>query len=348
MRNLFRTRIETAVFRLPGADTEMSCQVEFRQDPLTGRTSVICESLLKKVEILYGETDREVLKQLVDASREKCFFCAPAVFRNTPRYPESLCADGYMQGKQSILFPNLFPIAEIHAVLTWPDRHFLAPEEFATDRVEDLLLLVHTFGHEIQRKLSSIEFLSLNCNYMPPAGASVVHPHFQLIGTREPPYRLDKIIQAARAWISERGENYWDVLRRAEQEQGERWIGSRGRWHWVTAWSPLGANEILGIHESAATVFDLDESDWHHLASGLHRVLRCFGDKSYSSFNFCLAGGARSGPEGQRCVMRIISRQNVKSMYRNDEYFLQKFHGIELIVTAPETLSGDLKQCFDD
>ncbi|MBN1880122.1 hypothetical protein JW823_08430 [bacterium] len=347
MHEFFKTRIETASFRMPGSDTDIICKVEFREDPLTGRTSVICENLLKKVQILYGETDRNLIDQLVNESRANCIFCPPLVFESTPRYPETLCPGGRLLGKESILFPNLFPIAEIHAVMTWPDNHFLTPGQFTFAKLSDLFSLATRFISDLEIRRPSIEFISFNCNYMPPAGASVIHPHFQLVGTREPPYRLAKIIHAAYTWSMDHHENYWDILCRIEREQGDRWIGMTGRWHWIAAWSPLGANEIISVHESARTLYDLDATDWNSLAEGLNKVLSHFDERAYSSFNVCLAGGTRSANNGQRCVLRVISRQNVKSMYRNDEYFLQKFHGIELIVTAPETIAAELKHRFN-
>ncbi len=346
MPNLFSSRVETAVFRLPGNNRETACAVEFRRDPLTGRTSVICESLLEKLGILYGETDRVVLRQMAEESRKNCIFCAPTVFESTPSYPETICVDGRLRGHNSILFPNLFPIAEIHSVLTWPDHHFLTPSEFTADLMSELFTLVQQFACILRQKLPSQEFLTLNCNYMPPAGASVIHPHFQFLGTREPPYRLGKIMDAASKWVVDRHENYWDVLCDAEEQCGDRWIGTRGTWRWIMAWSPLGANEVMGIHESAHTLFDLDAADWRALAEGLHLVLCDFDERSFSSFNFCLSGGSLTASNGQRCVIRVISRQNVKSMYRNDEYFLQKFHGIELIVMAPETMASALRFRF--
>ena len=102
----------------------------------------------------------------------------------------------------------------------------------------------------------------------------------------------------------------------------------------------------MGVHRSATSLFELSPLDWAELASGLNCILTEYHRRGYSSFNICIAGGCCRDSEGQRCVIRIISRQNVKSMYRNDEYFLQKLHGIELIVSPPEELATDLRRSF--
>ena len=343
MHEIFQRRLETATFQYPGKSERTGCTVEYRIDPLTGRTSVICEDLLQKMSILYGETDKDFVRSLAEESRPKCVFCPPAVFGSTPLYPRSLCPDGRLQNDTAILFPNLFPTAAIHAVLSWPDHHFLTPAQFSTKLLADAFSLTETFVGSITSSLPDIRFISLNCNYMPPAGGSIIHPHFQIIGSGEPPHRLAETISAAEKWHASHKKNFWQTLVEAERNLSDRWIMSTGPWSWIAPWSPMGANEIIGIHASASSVFDLHGDDWPYLADGLQHVLGYYGSQDYSSFNFCLAGGARNSNDSQRCVIRIISRQNVRPNYRNDEYFLQKFHGIELIVQAPETLAAEIR-----
>lgn len=347
MHEIFQRRVETAMFQYPGKNELKGCTVEYRIDPLTGRTSVICEDLLQKMSILYGETDADFVRSIADQSRSKCVFCPPVVFQSTPLYPRSLCPEGRLQNDTAILFPNLFPTAAIHAVLSWPNHHFLTPGQFSPKLLVDAFLLTEMFVGSIKSSLPDIRFISLNCNYMPPAGGSIIHPHFQIIGSGEPPHRLAETILAAEKWHFTNHDNFWEALVEAERNLGDRWIGSTGPWSWIAPWSPMGANEIMGIHESASSVFDLHSDDWSPLAAGLQHVLGYYGSQGYSSFNFCLAGSTRDSNDSHRCVIRIISRQNVRPNYRNDEYFLQKFHGVELIVQAPETLAAEIRNHID-
>ncbi|MBN1297923.1 hypothetical protein JXA80_14190 [bacterium] len=347
MKLFFRKRQETAVFHLPESGQEIRQLIEYREDALIGRTSVISEGLLQKASIFFGETDAELIRDMIQTSRQTCFFCPPAVFKATPTYAEAVCPGGRMRGQSTLLFPNLFPLAAIHSVLTWPDHHFLRPGEFSSERLTDLFLLAGQFIAAIRRVYPDIRFLSLNCNYMPPAGASVLHPHFQILGSREPAHRLREVMDAAGVWHQTNGHCYWNDLIDVERRTGDRWVGMSGDWAWLTPWSPLGSNEVMGIHESAETVFDLEDNDWRSLADGLSRVLKMYDDQHYSSFNVCLTGGCCDTTAGQRCVIRVISRQNVRSLYRNDEYFLQKIHGIELIVSPPERVAADLRPRFE-
>ena len=343
----FKKRSEHAVFKMPGADEISKHKVEYREDPLTGKTSVIGEGLLKKAAIFFGETDQDLVRELSENSKGKCFFCPPAVYEATPKYPAELCPEGRMQGEHSLLFPNLFPLAELHTVLTWPDCHFLSPGEFTPELLADLFNLTGRFLVPVRQQLPEIRALSLNSNYMPPAGASVLHPHFQLLGTKQPAHHHREVIEKAAQWYHQNGSCYWNDLISAEKNARERWVNESNGWSWFTAWSPIGSNEVLGVHESAQTLFDLKGQDWKGLASGLHTVLKEYHRRQYSSFNVCLTGGCCDSLEGQRCVIRVISRQNVKPLYRNDEYFLQKLHGIELIVSPPEELAEDLRSQFN-
>jgi len=48
----------------------------------------------------------------------------------------------------------------------------------------------------------------------------------------------------------------------------------------------------------------------------------------------------------QRCVFKIISRQNLYPNYRTDDYFLQKMLQSELIFNLPEDLAEQLRKIW--
>ena len=50
--------------------------------------------------------------------------------------------------------------------------------------------------------------------------------------------------------------------------------------------------------------------------------------------------------ESFRALLKIITRQNLYSNYRNDDYFLQKLLQSELIITPPEELAEALNKSF--
>jgi hypothetical protein len=53
-----------------------------------------------------------------------------------------------------------------------------------------------------------------------------------------------------------------------------------------------------------------------------------------------------SSQKGFRCLLKIISWQNLYPNYRNDDYFLQKLLHSELIINLPEELASGLRPYF--
>ncbi|MCX6363893.1 MAG: hypothetical protein NTW58_06945, partial [Actinobacteria bacterium] len=134
----FERSVETAAFFSPLAGMEYAEQtIEVRRDPLTGMTAVASSELATKEETFYGKTDWAYADELARTSREGCFFCPEKVMATTPRYPEDVVAGGRLQRGRALVFPNLFPLAALHAVITYPDLHFLRPSQFTPDLLEE-------------------------------------------------------------------------------------------------------------------------------------------------------------------------------------------------------------------
>jgi hypothetical protein len=64
------------------------------------------------------------------------------------------------------------------------------------------------------------------------------------------------------------------------------------------------------------------------------------------SFNFSLYSTKGGETVGFRCLFRIVNRQNFYPNYRNDDYFLQKLLGTDLILNLPEDLAREAKKLF--
>ena len=117
----FERRTEAAGFFSPLAGMEFAeDRIEVRTDPLTGMTAVASAGLEAKEEMFLGKTDWDYTAGLVARSREGCFFCPEKVLDATPRYPDELVSGGRLSRGGALVFPNLFPLAAVHAVVTWP------------------------------------------------------------------------------------------------------------------------------------------------------------------------------------------------------------------------------------
>jgi hypothetical protein len=134
----FERRTEVAGFFSPLSGMEFAeDRVEIRTDPLTGMTAVASAGLEAKEEMFLGRTDWPYTDLLVARSREGCFFCPEKVLEATPRYPDELTPGGRLSHGRALVFPNLFPLARVHAVVTFPDKHFLRPSEFTPSLLEE-------------------------------------------------------------------------------------------------------------------------------------------------------------------------------------------------------------------
>jgi galactose-1-phosphate uridylyltransferase len=344
----FERRTESAGFFSPLAGMEFTeDRIEVRTDPLTGMTAIASAGLEAKEEMFLGKTDWEYTGLLVARSREGCFFCPEKVLEATPRYPDALVPGGRLERGRALVFPNLFPLAGVHAVVTYPEEHFLRPSEFTPSLLEEGLGAALDFSRRAAAFSPEITFIAVCCNHMLPGGASLVHPHLQVFGGQAAPWQVQLSWDRSAAWLDRHGESYWRTLVDQEQASGERYVWGADGVHWLVPFAPAGAREALAVAPGAARVTDLGDAHVAALAHGLARILTWYEEEGLSAFNFTVSGGPLSGREtGFPVVLRVIARTAFKQDYRTDDYYLQKQLGGELMFAAPEEMAARLRTLF--
>ena len=341
----FKKTIEEAHILSPLRDYEDDFhKVEHRYDPLTGRVSLVGLRLTAKYKTLIGETDRELVQSIVQESSSKCFFCSDRVTDSTPRFPQDILPEGRITVGESKLFPNLFPLAKYHAIIVPCDRHFLEPQEFTSRIISDALIAAKGFLSALPR--DKMLYASINANYMPPAGASALHPHFQVIVSETRfNYRVE-VESALHRYHGKNGTVYWDDLLIAERHLGERYIGKTGSVEWITTFSPRCTNEVMGICREQ-TLLDFETEELESLGEGIARVLAYYGEEGYSSFNLSIDSGILTSPKPwSRVVLRLVTRQNLSGAYRAGEHFFQHMLDTEVVIVPPELLAENLRPYF--
>ena len=344
----FERSVAKAGFFSPLAGMEYAEQtIEVRRDPLTSMTAVASSERATKEETFYGTTDWAHAEELARGSREGCFFCPEKVMESTPRYPDEVVEGGRLQRGRALVFPNLFPLAALHAVVTYPEHHFLRASEFTPALLEEGLGAAVDFAGRAERALTGLEHLEVCCNYMLPAGASLAHPHFQIFGGRAAPWLVRLLWERSAAFLAEHGISYWLELANREQAQGDRFIAAGAGCRWLTPFAPTGGREVVAVGPAVGRVSGLAEEQVAYLAAGLSKVLAWYEREGLSAFNFTLYGGPLSAPEsGHPVVLRVIARSAFKPDYRTDDYFLQKQLGGELIFQSPEQIAAVLREEF--
>ena len=344
----FQRSVEQAGFFSPLAGMEFAEQtIEVRRDPLTGMNAVSSSELATKEETFFGKTDWEHAERLAAATRGGCFFCPEKVFDVTPRYPEEMLPGGRLQRGRALVFPNLFPLAKLHAVVTYPERHFLRPSDFSPDLLHEGLGAAVELCGRAEGYYPDLEHLEICCNHMLPAGASMAHPHFQVFGGPAVPWLVQTLWDRSAAFLRDQGVSYWDALVAQETAAGERFVDSRDGVTWLAPFAPIGGREVIAVVPGRARVADLDDSQIGELARGLSRVVTRYEREGLSAFNFTIYGGPLDGAgAGHPAVLRVIARSAFKPDYRADDYFLQKQIGGELIFSPPEQLAAVLRADF--
>lgn len=344
----FEKHFQKSTFRNPLMGNQLDTQeLEIRRDPLTGARSIFNPRLEDKVAVFFGPSDQALIDRLAQESAPKCFLCGDRWKQMTPTYPDSVIPGGRVQKGEAVLFPNLFPVYQVHAVIRVGSAHYLPLDQFPVSTVEEALWVFLEFARSLFRADPTVRFLTLNGNYLGPAGASIPHPHFQAVGGDLPFNFLELLLDRGRAYQARHSTCYWVDLVEEEKRLAKRYIGSSGPVEWISSYSPQGTNEIVGILPEKTSVLEFDEKDLAGLAQGFCAVLRGYHGLGVSTFNFALFSGPLDVQDKAfRCQLRIISRQNVYENYRTDDYFLQKLLRNELILNTPEFLASSIGKAF--
>ena len=244
------------------------------------------------------------------------------------------------------MVPNILAYATHSAVGIYdPERHFLDLDELTPSIVGDALVAMVRHALAVRRLDPTALWSSVNANYLPPSGASLVHPHLQsahddcgLTGQRV-------LVERSRAW-QERHGSYWAAL--VDQESGgPRWVGHIGRVAWLTPFAPGGFHEVWGVVGGAADVTDLTEEDCGALGQGLSQVLAAFKDWNLASFNFgVIGGGPQAREHGHQVVLKVVSRSNPEPVYRSDATYFERIYGEAMIDLSPEEVADGVRTRF--
>lgn len=319
---------------------EITHTVEHRKDPLTGRISSICPDLKEKWSSFVGETDKELIQKLAEDSASWCPFCQ-SIENVTPK--TSYTPEGRWHINNVWVFPNLFPRTAFEAVITSPDNHFLWLTEFSEQFVYNHLKAGIQCITEVYTANPLLCYAVIGWNYLPPAGASLVHPHLQVsmrdIQFNYPAYMEEKSNQ----YYNQNKSNYWhDIICK------ERHIKTMGRISWITPYAPTGFNEVWAIVKDVSNFCELQDKDIHNLAQGISNTLHFYADRDCSCFNMVIhSGNLAEHSDSFWLAAKLITRPNVRPVYLNiDSWYMPKLLWEEIVAESPEELAKAVKKYF--
>jgi UDPglucose--hexose-1-phosphate uridylyltransferase len=314
-------------------------RLRWRRDPLTGASARILTG------VKLQPATRPDLAGLT-AKPAFCPFDSEHLETATVPFPAELTAEGRIREGRAVVVPNVLAYATHSAVGIYdPARHFLDLDELTPSLVGDTLTAMVRHARAVRNLDPAAAWSSINANYLPPSGSSLVHPHLQSAHDACGLTSQRLLVARGQAWQEENGP-YWAALV-GQEAGGPRWVGHIGRVAWLTPFAPGGFHEVWAVVTGAADVTDLTEQDTQALGQGLSRVLAAYRDWNLASFNFAVIGGGPHAREhGHQVVLKVISRSNPDPVYRSDATCFERLHAEALIDLSPEEVADGVRPRF--
>jgi UDPglucose--hexose-1-phosphate uridylyltransferase len=293
--------------------------LQYREEHYTGLRCRISPDRLKR------QIDQSAY---APPSPEGCPFCRDSVFSVTPLFPDG---NRIVRG-ESVTFPNLYPFGQGHVVTVLTRDHF--PGIFNRQQITDGLF------SQIEALRRYDGFGSINWNYLPSAGASLVHPHMQGLSDPRPSRIVERYLLAGRKYRLKQNRNYWESLKEIEKLSDRYLFGDEITWsaHAV----PIGEREIRGILP-CSTLNDV-ECYVDCLARGILEILDLYRKLGTSAFNMSVFFDKTGNDTDFHAFCSIISRINPNPSSTSDSAFMERLHLEPVIMTLPEDLGKFYKK----
>ncbi|MCQ6281677.1 hypothetical protein [Bacillus sp. EB600] len=316
-------------------------KTEIRFDPLTGESSrLIYDPGLKIIPPDYTEV-------AVQTGGTNCPFCSENLVKMTPIFLEEITGEGRIQQGIAVVVPNLFPYSKHNGVVIISDQHYVRLEEFTTSMLRDAFMAAQIYIQKIVPTDSKAKYASINWNYLPLSGGSILHPHIQVMVSESPTNYQFRTIEKTDAFEREMGKVYFTSLLEKEKNLGERWIGEVGNIAWMHAFSPKGQNDFMAIFSQRHSVNDLIEQDWLNFAKGLTAIFSTLSEQGLESFNLSI--NLSMDPEANQPIhARLIPRHTLGFLNTSDINFFQALHQETLSFKAPEEIAVKARHYFNN
>ena len=148
-------------------------RLRWRRDPLTGASARILTG------VKLQPSTRPDMTELT-AKPPFCPFDSEHLETATVPFPAELTTEGRIRVGRAVVVPNIMAYATHSAVGIYdPGRHFLDLDELTPVLVGDALIAMVRHARAVRRFDPTAQWSSINANFLPPAGASLIHPHLQ-------------------------------------------------------------------------------------------------------------------------------------------------------------------------
>jgi len=335
----FTVKEELFTFHNPMQDGKLiDRKTEIRMDPLTGETSRI----IFDPGAPFTSTDYTELAKQTEGS--KCPFCPENIHTFTPKFPSDLVEDGRIINGEAVVFPNLFPYSKHNAVVRMCDQHYVKLDEFTTPIIANSFSAAHSYLNKVITQDPKTAYVSINWNYLPPSGGSILHPHIHVLASEMPTNYQLIALASSEQFHSETGSNYYNSLIEIERKIDERFIATVGSIDWVHAFAPKSHTDFIGVLD-ASSLNELDDSNWQDLAESLTHFFNYFKSIGIASFNLAVFIPISKG-SSERVHVRIVPRLTIGGLQTSDMNVFNFLHGEPLSLKVPEEITKEVAVYF--
>ena len=338
MQDYFITEhTETRIRDFADGFREKKVPIEMRTDRFTERVSRILPFRMKLPEPSHPLA-------LIEEAKKNCPFCPERLDSSTPMFPEEIVQGGRLRHGASVVIPNAFPYCSFCGVTIFAPDHYIPMDNITDQVLSDPLEASLRWFDRLYEYDSAITYYSINWNYLPTAGGSLFHPHFQVVADPNPTNFHGRLINAASAYRTVRGTCYWKELLAFEEKQGQRDLFRAGDVVFLASFSPAGIfGEVLVLFQNKTALGDITDSDWQDFIDGLTRILRCFFRLNLDCLNMTLLL-SRHGDPDTWVQARIMPRVLIPPWGTSDVNYFEKGHEERVVVFAPESLAEEIRK----
>jgi UDPglucose--hexose-1-phosphate uridylyltransferase len=312
---------------------------EIRYDPLTGETGRVFDTP-------YRPPERPEIDETVQRSKELfCPFCPDALETSTPLFPEELIPGGRIRQGKATLIPNLLPFDTYAGVAILSEEHYIKIADLTPEIMKDAFSASLLFIQRVVEFDPEVHFFSINWNYMPQSGSSLVHPHIQVNCGYIPTNHHRIQIEGCKRYLKENGTSFWQDFIHAEKECKERFIAEIGPTFWALSFVPQSfLPDVWCIFPDYFSPLQVSMAEMISFLQGLASVLHYFSKENIPAFNMSIF--SVRDDDAFRMNVRIIPRLLTRAIGNSDRAYLYTLHKEPYTVIPPEPLCLKLKESF--
>jgi len=311
---------------------------EIRFDPLTGETGRVFDLPFK--------AEKPNVADIVERSKKIfCPFCPETLDKSTPEFPRDFIPEGRIRVGDAVLIPNIAPFEKYAGVAILSPEHFIPMEALDPEKMHDAFSASVLFLKKVSHFDPLVHFFSINWNYMPPAGSSIVHAHLQPNAGEVPTNEQRLQLEGCRKYKMETNRDFWGDYIEAEKQEGERYLAEIGPSFWSLNFVPFSfLPDVRCIFPKRRSLLDFEEDDILSFLKGLTKVLQFFVDENIYSFNVAIFSSKEE--ETHRVNARVCPRLLPRPIGNSDIAYPQMMYKEPFTVRPPEALCARMKMFF--